>query len=106
MCCGCFDESGIEYFESEKTLRASAMVTELYKMEWGGAGNVGHIVFDDMNVEDENIDYCLSIPFDEKEPYDRKETYDYCREVLIFFRELTEQERYCALAHEYGCFKN
>lgn len=105
MCCGCFDETEIEYFENDKTLKASAMVTILYDMQCGGSGNVGHIVFDDMNVSDSDIEYCLSLPFDKDDWYDSEETYNYCREVLTFFSTLTEQERYCALAHQYKCFK-
>lgn len=105
MCCGCFDETEIEYFENEKTLKASSMVTELYGMDWGGSGNVGHIVFDDMNVSDSDIEYCLSVPFEKMDRYNSEETYNYCREVLTYFKTLTEKERYCALAHEYGCFK-
>ena len=35
------------------------LVNELYNYESGGCGGLGHIVFDDGNLEDDNILWCL-----------------------------------------------
>jgi hypothetical protein len=43
----------------DKILDCCKSICELYEMEGGGCGGLGHIVFDDGNLEDNNIIWCL-----------------------------------------------
>ena len=53
-------ELGIQPAVSEKTIRAYKLIADLYDLHNGGAGGCGHIVFDDWNVGDSSIDFCLA----------------------------------------------
>lgn len=35
------------------------LITELYSTDSGGVGGYGHIVFDDGNLEDEHVKWCI-----------------------------------------------
>jgi len=35
------------------------LITKLYSTDSGGVGGYGHIVFDDGNLEDEHIEWCI-----------------------------------------------
>lgn len=43
----------------EKIQVASLLINLVYESEHGGAGGFGHIVFDDGNIDDGSIDFCL-----------------------------------------------
>jgi len=59
MCENCWTELGIDPVVNAKVIRAYKLISEVYESEHGGAGGAGHIVFDDWNVDDSSIDYCL-----------------------------------------------
>lgn len=94
-----WEELGIEPAATEKTVRAYKLITELYSLYMGGAGGCGHIVFDDWNVGDSSIDFCLKGCDNAKAIGDLgPEVCEMSRAALLYFRCLTEQERYTALA--------
>jgi hypothetical protein len=45
---------------SKNIINCCKAVKELYDSEDGSVGGYGHIVFDDGNLEDKNIKYCIS----------------------------------------------
>jgi len=99
MCINCWTELEIEPVVNAKVIRAYKLIAELYETEGGGCGGVGHIVFDDWNVEDASIDYCLDrCNAEELEKVIGGEAIEASRAALLYFRILTEHERYTALA--------
>ncbi|MGK3946488.1 hypothetical protein ABK046_50040, partial [Streptomyces caeruleatus] len=45
---------------SEKTIEAAKAIAELYALPMGGSGGYAHIVTDDGNLADHNVDWCIS----------------------------------------------
>lgn len=56
MCYGCWVEAGSPAIVTEATKTAAELVREVYVHNCVG-GNL-HIVLDDWNLEDEDLDYC------------------------------------------------
>ncbi len=42
-----------------KIIKTAQVIADLYNTDDGGAGGYGHIVFDDDNIEKENILWCI-----------------------------------------------
>jgi hypothetical protein len=81
MCYGCYEEAG----KPVPTEQARAVGIRLREVDpYGGC----HIVREDWNVEDGNIDFCLADPA----------TTEPERDVMRALRELPEDQRYAALA--------
>lgn len=99
MCIICWVELDIKPVVNEKVVRAYKLVGELYELEGGGVGGAGHIVFDDWNIDDGSIDSCLQ-GCDDKHSKGSlsEEVVETSRAALLYFRVLTEAERYTALA--------
>ncbi len=78
--------------QDAKLETAKRLIDELYETEDGGVGGYGHIVFDDNNIEDPNIDFCL-----EEAKRGAYQLSDECRQASIkaleFFKTLTEEDR-------------
>ena len=77
-----------------KVLIAEQLISILYDTMDGGVGGYAHIVTDDDNVEDANVDWCL----DQALQNDAKG--DICEETrqasiacLLYLKTLTEKER-------------
>lgn len=99
------DKLPIEVIRNDRTIRAAALVKKLYEFPEGGVGGHCHIVTDDYNLEDENIDFCLG----ELHP-DRQRDYDFLdpmnnpgmieieRELLTLMRAMNMEERKSVLA--------
>lgn len=99
MCQNCWEESGSPAIKNEKTEEAVKLIRKLYATPDGSAGGYGHIVFDDNNVEDRNIDYCLkSAKSDEYGHAISEETRVASIAALNHFSTLTMDERNSALA--------
>lgn len=71
---------------------ALQLIKELYNTNDGGVGGYGHIVFDDGNIENGHIEWCIEEA--------KKGEYSYSEETrlasikaLEFFLKLTENER-------------
>lgn len=98
MCKTCWSEAGNPSIVNEKTLASANLITDLYNTPEGGCGGGGHIVFDDFNIEDRNIEWCIR--YSESANIDSA-TKTASLNALKAFLELTEDERYSALAiHE------
>ena len=71
------------------------LVYELYETPNGSCGGLGHIVFDDGNLEDSNILWCLN-QCDNIENYKDfdKETISKSKEALLSILKLKYIERY------------
>lgn len=106
MCEKCWVENGCYSLINVKVKKAAELISELYQTENGGAGGYGHIVFDDWNVND--VDWCLDFC---KERIDRigsdydEETMQASIKALKYFKKLTIEERYSALALHDGFIK-
>lgn len=99
MCINCWTELEIKPVVNAKVIQAYKLITELYETHGGGCGGIGHIVFDDWNVEDGNIDSCLQWCDDPEYQKDvEPDVIEISRAALLYFRILTEDERYTALA--------
>lgn len=58
MCCGCWQEAGAPQIDTSTVREALQLVEAVYKHSCVG-GNL-HIVLDDNNIEDDNLDFCQS----------------------------------------------
>jgi hypothetical protein len=102
MCYGCWEEQGKPEIDTPAVREAAAAVRRVYDLPGGGVGGYGHIVFDDWNIEDGNIDYCLKSA--ECDEYGRRDDgytdEDFAAQIhaLKLFSALTEDERASALA--------
>lgn len=81
MCYGCYEEAG----KPLPTEAAKALGVRLRDInEFGGC----HIVVSDWNLDDDNIDFCMTYAT----------TTDAEREVLTALKALPEDQRYAAMA--------
>ena len=98
MCFGCYEERGKPAIVNEKTRAVAALVDRIYDLHL--AGGLAHIVVDDWNLEDGNIQWCLDYTEANKdrEPADLVEA---CRAALEALLAMTDDERASAMAiHE------
>lgn len=56
MCEGCYEDYGRPAIITDRTLMAADLVGQVYG--FSGAGGNLHIVLDDWNIEDDNLDFC------------------------------------------------
>lgn len=81
MCIGCYEEAGSPVPGGE----ARALGIRLREVnEFGGC----HIVVSDWNLEDDNIDFCITYP----------DTTDAEKELMVALKALSEDQRYAAMA--------
>lgn len=95
MCRGCFEEYGSPSIFNEKTAEGARLVAALYEVNC--VGGAAHIVTDDWNVEDDNVQWCL----DNLDKYWQSELAE-AKAVLEAFRAMTVDERVSALAINAG----
>lgn len=105
MCYGCYEDAGCPKIKSQKTVKAASLISAVYDCEYGGVGGYGHIVFDDWNIGDSNIDSCIEEASEGKYFDGEEEIKVASLEALVFFKTLTEEERYSALAIQDGFLK-
>lgn len=98
MCINCYIEAGSPKIVNEKVLEAARLIQQLYETENGGAGGYGHIVFDDWNVDDSDIDFCINQIAADQSIVDNQECRIASQAALLSFKELAIGERYSALA--------
>jgi hypothetical protein len=97
MCEGRYEEYGRPSIVNAKTLAAAALVCKVYEFSCGG-GNL-HIVLDDWNLEDDNIEFCSrQIANGGYEGRDSAEELAVERECCDAFAAMTMDERASALA--------
>lgn len=104
MCQNCWVEEGSPSIINHRTKRAAVLVERLYETEHCGAGGIAHIVTDDWNVRDSDIEYCIN---DANSDYEgSKEALQAALKVLNYFlKRLSINERYSALAIYDGLIK-
>ena len=104
MCYDCYIEHGKPKILNINVRRAAASIEELYDHPDCCVGGYAHIVTDDWNVDDCHIDFCIKEA--EKGEYDiDEEGRQLCLSVLQQMKELSEDERYSALALVDGFIK-
>lgn len=77
---------------------ASKLIDKVYEYT-SSAGNA-HIVFDDWNIEDYNIDFCIKDA--DKDEESSKDQIAAEKNALVYFLKLSEEERLSALAIQEG----
>jgi len=94
-----------------KIIEAAKKIKALYDTDFGGVGGYGHIVFDDDNIETENVEWCIS---QAKEKTMHSEVYGACSdwlpeetrlasiEALEFILDFTEKERQEAINYYFN----
>lgn len=98
MCYGCYEEAGKPAISNEKTKKAAELARKIYENDSCGAGGYAHVVTDDWNLDDENVDFSIKAAKDkEYERIPEKARQD-CLTFLEFFKELTMDERASAMA--------
>lgn len=99
MCLDCYKEAGSPKIINDKTIKVAKLVTYLYDLE--DCGGACHIVVDDWNLENEHIEFCLEYLEKGKEKYSEL-SYNTQTQLLNLMSELTLDERYSAMAINYG----
>lgn len=97
MCSDCYKEFGSPKIITDKTIHAAELVNQLYDCKGCSVGGYGHIVFDDWNLEDNNILFCLRNAEHISDDGRLKSI-----EALKLFKSLSIEERYSAMAISNG----
>ena len=95
MCIECYEKYGSPSIINELTRRAAKLIEAVY--EFNAAGGNAHIVVEDWNLDDGDIDFCL----DEVKTNRRGDSADKLnaeRQCLEALKALTLEERASALA--------
>ena len=97
MCYSCYLEDGAPSIITEATRNAAAAIERLYEVH--PVGGFLHIVVDDDNTDDDDVDFCLAAmdSGDVDRPPSQIE-----REVGVMLRAMTKDERISALAIHRG----
>lgn len=99
MCYGCYEEEGKPEIINEGTKSAARLADAVY--EFNGVGGNCHIVLDDFNIDDDDIDYCLNEGLANNVHEHTEDQLAIEKECLLAFRVLSVAERASALAiHE------
>lgn len=105
MCYKCYENAGKPAILNDKVRKAADLIDEIYDSEDGAVGGLAHIVVDDWNVENNNIDYVIEYAKEDginKKSDLSEETRLACLNAMEFFKELTLEERHSAMALHYG----
>lgn len=95
MCENCWIENGSPSISTDKT-RALAGLINASVNTFSNAARYGHIVFDDQNLDDDDIDYCITA-LKEADDVDEQER-TYVLNTLKEMRKLSYDERWSAMA--------
>lgn len=97
MCYECYKSAGSPTIVNDKTKKAAELINRIYEQEGCGAGGYAHIVVDDWNLDDSSIDFCIN---DINNGYSgiSEEGKMACYDCLIYLKQLSEDERYSAMA--------
>lgn len=100
MCYVCYEERGSPKIVNDTTRRAADAISSVY--DFNSVGGNAHIVFDDWNIDDESIDYCLGNGLRENIHEHTDAHLAIERRALTTFRALSLDERASALALQWG----
>lgn len=103
MCESCYREYGSPRVVSQRVKDAAELIRIVY--EYSPVGGNCHIVFDDWNIEDSHIDWCLNEAIPEN--YHKASAYQRLAEeaALSLMRGLSMEERASAMAIHCGFIK-
>ena len=93
MCKLCWEDAGSPDHREPEVIMAALAVSEAY------SHSGLHILIEDWNVEDHNLDFC------QQNMKDRKRDGPAEQKVIDLFRKLTVPQRYAALAIDEGIIK-
>lgn len=65
LCSGCWESYGSPELDSPEIQACRELIEELYRFPEGGVGGNLHIVTDDWNIEDGNLEFCRDQVLDE-----------------------------------------
>lgn len=99
MCQSCWRESGSPKIDNQKVRDAQPLISDVY--EFHGAGGSLHIVLDDSNIDDSDINFCLTSIAENKRGYP-PEQIEAERKCGEHFLSMTVEERSSALALSSG----
>ena len=101
MCYGCWEKGGRPELDSPAIRRAVELMGKVY--EFSGVGGNLHIVLDDWNIDDDDLDWCEQA-VSEGGRYGNHDPEQLAaeRECLNALRALTMEERHSAMAREWG----
>jgi hypothetical protein len=97
MCIGCWIEAGSPRIINEATRQAAKLINDFYELPGASSGGDAHIVIDDWNLEDSNIEYCIESA-KKNEFNNSDECQKACLVLLVFLKTLSLEERYSAMA--------
>lgn len=100
MCYGCYEEYGSPKIVNDATKHAANLIGAIY--EFNCVGGNAHIVLDDFNIEDSNIDWCLNEALNTNVHGHSEIQLQSERECLTALKGLTVEERASALAIHNG----
>lgn len=102
MCLGCWHEKGSPSIINEKTKACALLVAKIY--DHSSVGGNAHIVVDDWNLRDSDLAFCLNaVEQDERTNEENlPEQWAAERACLLAMQDMTEDERYSALAINEG----
>lgn len=100
MCRTCYEDYGSPAIVTDATRAAADCIHRLYEVH--GAGGHLHIVVDDWNLEDGDLDWCINKM--ESDPYGPVDPVE--RDCAHLLRAMTVEERASALAIEDGYLKS
>lgn len=103
MCLSCWKEAGSPTELPENVDELIQLIKELYATEMGGAGGPLHIVLDDWNLEDDNIEWCLLRLTEHPEDieYFGKHAVDLSIKIALWLYRIPEAQRYAVLHKEW-----
>lgn len=93
MCKGCWEEAGSPTIMNEKVQEAIELARIVY--DTNGAGGGLHIVLDDFNIEDSDIEWCLEEGIRDNDNTDAETERDLAQLLLT----MTLEERASAIYH-------
>lgn len=96
MCLGCYIKAGSPVIVTDATKAAASLIAAIY--EFSCVGGNAHIVVDDWNLGDENIDWCLNEALKTNFHEASIKQLEAERAALTALRALTVSERYSAMA--------
>ena len=101
MCKDCYVGYGSPSAVTDKITKAVELIENLYEQDHCSAGGYAHIVTDDWELEDENIQWCLDNAIAHKDNMPESSRWA-CIETLEHLKMMNETERATALALFHG----
>lgn len=101
MCEECWAKLGNPDVRTPNTFKTVKAIRKLYCMPECGAGGPLHILTDDWNVRDHDIDFCTQSLEEDRNEFSQ-EVNNISNEILDLIRPMTVEERYTVLAIESG----